>query len=55
MDFRTFYIKITEEDRKELLDRLSRIAKQYYAKAIPAKEDNCFFCQYKTACERVGE
>lgn len=54
VDFRTFYIKITEEDRKELLDRLSRIAKQYYAKEIPAKEDNCFFCQYKTACERVG-
>lgn len=55
VDFRTFYIKITEEDRKELLDRLSRIAEQYYAKEIPAKEDNCFFCQYKTACERVGE
>lgn len=54
VDFRTFYVKITEEDRKELLDRLSRIAKQYYAKEIPAKEDNCFFCQYKTACERVG-
>lgn len=54
VDFRTFYIKITEEDRKELLDRLSRIAEQYYAKKIPAKEDNCFFCQYKTACERVG-
>lgn len=54
VDFRTFYIKITEEDRKELLDRLSRIAKQYYAKEIPAKEDNCFFCQYKTACERIG-
>lgn len=55
VDFRSFYIKITEEDRKELLDRLSRIAEQYYAKEIPAKEDNCFFCQYKTACERVGD
>lgn len=54
VDFRTFYVKITEEDRKNLLDRLSEIAKQYYAKEIPAKEDNCFFCQYKTACERIG-
>lgn len=55
VDFRTFYIKITEEDRKELLDRLSEIAKQYYNNEIPAKEDKCFFCVYKTVCERVGE
>lgn len=55
IDLRTFYIKITEEDRKELLDRLSEIAKQYYNNEIPAKEDKCFFCVYKTVCERVGE
>lgn len=55
VDFRTFYVKITEEDRKELLDRLSEIAKQYYNNEIPAKEDKCFFCVYKTVCERVGE
>lgn len=55
VDFRTFYIKITEEDRKELLNRLSEIAKQYYNNEIPAKEDKCFFCVYKTVCERVGE
>ena len=54
IDLRTFYIKITEEDRKELLDRLSEIAKQYYNNEIPAKEDKCFFCVYKNACERVG-
>ena len=53
VDLRTFYIKITEEDRIELLDRLSEIAKQYYADKLPAKEDKCFFCVYKTACERA--
>lgn len=53
VDLRTFYIKITEEDRIELLDRLSEIAKQYYANKLPAKEDKCFFCVYKTACKRA--
>lgn len=54
LDLRTFYIKITEEDRKELLDRLSEIAKQYYNSKLPKKEDDkCFFCVYKSECERV--
>lgn len=50
VDLRTFYVKITEEDRQQLLDKLSEVAKQYYAEEVPAKEDKCFFCQYKTAC-----
>lgn len=54
VDFRTFYVKITEEDRIALLDRLSEIAKQYYEGKIPKKEaDKCFFCVYKTACAKV--
>lgn len=56
VDFRTFYVKITEEDRKELLDRLSEIASDYYANKLPEKEsEKCFFCVYKEACERVGD
>lgn len=56
VDLRTFYIKITEEDRQALLDRMSEIAKEYYAESIPAKEeDKCFFCVYKSACKRVDE
>lgn len=56
VDFRTFYVKITEEDRIALLDRLSEIAKQYYEGKIPPKEqDKCFFCVYKTACEGIGK
>lgn len=54
VDFRTFYVKITEEDRAALLDRLSEIAKQYYEGDTPKKEaDKCFFCVYKTACAKV--
>lgn len=55
IDLRTFYIKITEEDRKNLLDRLSTIAKQFYNNEVPEKEDKCFFCVYKNVCEKVGE
>lgn len=55
VDFRTFYIKITEQDRLELLDRLSEVAKAYYEGTVPPKEDKCFFCVYKTACGKVGE
>lgn len=56
VDFRTFYVKITEEDRKNLLDRLSEIASDYYANKLPEKEsEKCFFCVYKEACERVGD
>lgn len=55
VDFRTFYVKITEEDRQNLLNRLSKIASAYYKKHIPEKEpEKCFFCVYKEACERVG-
>lgn len=56
VDFRTFYVKITEEDGKNLLDRLSEIASDYYANKLPEKEsEKCFFCVYKEACERVGD
>lgn len=56
VDLRTFYVKITEEDRIALLDRLSDIALDYYMNYVPEKEeDKCFFCQYKTVCEKVGE
>ena len=55
VDFRTFYVKVTEEDRQELLDKFAEVAKDFYDKKLPAKEDKCFFCVYKEACERAGE
>lgn len=55
-DIRTFYFKVEEEDRQNLLDRLSNIAKQYYADTLPVKEEGkCLFCPYKAVCEQRGE
>lgn len=55
VDFRTFYIKVTEEDRQALLDKFAKVATQFYKKELPAKEDKCFFCVYKSKCEKAGE
>lgn len=55
VDFRTFYVKVTEEDRQELLDKFSEVAKDFYDNKLPSKEDKCFFCVYREACERAGE
>lgn len=55
VDFRTFYVKVTEEDRKQLLDKFSETAKAFYEGEQLPKEDKCFFCVYKTACEKMGE
>ncbi|GAA0121455.1 hypothetical protein UT300018_07710 [Clostridium faecium] len=41
VDLRTFYIKVTEADRLALLDRFSEIAKQFYNKQLPGKEEKC--------------
>ena len=52
-DFRTFYHKITAEDKKQLLDRFSMIAKSFYENELPPKEESkCLFCQYKTICAK---
>lgn len=53
-DLRTFYHKVTEEDRQELLDKWADVAKRVYEKNIPAPDkEKCIFCPYKTACEGV--
>lgn len=55
-DIRTFYVKVTEQDRQALLDKYAEIAKQYYEGKTPKKEqDKCFFCVYKNICQEVGE
>lgn len=55
-DIRTFYLKVTEEDRQALLSRFERVATQFYNNQIPAKEeDKCIFCQFKTLCKKVDE
>ena len=53
-DMRTFYHKVTKEDKVALLDRWAAIAKQYYAESVPGREpDKCFFCPYVSACNGV--
>lgn len=52
-DLRTFYHKITEEDKKALLDRFSMIAELFYSNILPEKEpEKCMFCPYKTICAK---
>lgn len=51
-DLRTFYYKVTNEDRQELLDKWAETAKYFYLNKIPEREtDKCIFCPYKTVCE----
>ena len=55
-DLRTFYHKVTEADKVELLEKLKRVADMYYSEVVPPKnESKCLFCQYKTACGKVGD
>lgn len=51
-DLRTFYHRVTEEDRQELLDKWAETAKAKYNNELPERElDKCIFCPYKTVCE----
>lgn len=53
-DIRTFYHKVTEEDKLELLSRFKRVATNFYNDQVPEGEkDKCIFCQYKTLCESM--
>lgn len=50
-DLRTFYHKISEEDKQALLDRFSEVANMIYNNILPDKEpQKCMFCPYKTIC-----
>lgn len=50
-DFRTFYYKVTDEDRQELLNKLANVAKSVKENLVPAADfDKCLFCPYKTIC-----
>jgi len=54
LDFRTFYYKVSEQDRQALLDKWARVAKQVQEITPPDREpDKCIFCPFKTVCEEV--
>lgn len=55
-DFRTFYLKVTEEDRVALLDKFAEVTKSVQANGAPERAvDKCLFCQYKSTCNEIEE
>jgi hypothetical protein len=55
-DFKVFHIKITEEMKTELLDKLARVAKAVRTKTLPAREpDKEFFSKYKALNEALEQ
>ncbi|WMU08139.1 hypothetical protein vBCtySFA70_00035 [Clostridium phage vB_CtyS-FA70] len=56
-DIRTFYHKVTEEERIALLDRFAEVTKYIEDnKEIPPREDDkCLFCPYKYLCNAKKE
>lgn len=52
-DIRTFYHKVTDEDKQALLDKFADVTRKFRANELPDKElDKCFFCQYRSHCEK---
>ena len=55
-DLRTFYHRVTEEDRQALLDKFADVVTAVEDKKLPPKEeDKCMFCQYKHLCIKEVE
>lgn len=54
-DFKVFYHKVTERDRKKLLDKWARVAENIADGEI-SKPDikKCLFCPFKEVCDEVG-
>lgn len=51
LDIRTFYHRVTEADRIELLDKFADVVKALDKKEKPQMEmDKCMFCPYKHLC-----
>jgi CRISPR/Cas system-associated exonuclease Cas4 (RecB family) len=54
-DFKVFYVKVTERDKKRLLDKWARVAENIetgeISKPNPSK---CMFCPFKGICGEVG-
>ncbi len=50
-DIRTFYIKVTDKDREELLDKFARVATSVESDVLrPQEPTKCLFCEFKNAC-----
>lgn len=54
-DFKVFYHKVTEKDRKRLLDKWARVADNVETGEVSRADlKKCTFCQFKNICDKVG-
>lgn len=52
-DIRAFYVKVTEAERVELLDKYARVASSVQSdELLPMELNKCLFCEYKGVCGR---
>lgn len=50
-DIRTFYVKVKEQEKVELLDKLARVTEAVQRDELrPCQPDKCMFCEYKNIC-----
>ena len=55
-DIRTFYHKVTDEDRMMLLDKFAEVTKMVRNEQIPeGDKSKCIFCEYKSVCRSMGD
>ncbi|MGF9741637.1 PD-(D/E)XK nuclease family protein [Priestia megaterium] len=53
-DFKVFYLKITDKDRKALLDKFAAIAVNLQDGEVSSPNfSKCMFCQYKSRCNEA--
>jgi CRISPR/Cas system-associated exonuclease Cas4 (RecB family) len=50
-DIKPFYVKVTEEQKQQLLDKLARVTEMVQNGELPERDTSkCMFCPYKTIC-----
>lgn len=55
-DIRTFYHRVDEKEKEQLLDKFAEVAKAVGDKEVPEMEiDKCIFCPYQYKCEKEKE
>lgn len=54
-DLRCFYIRVTEQEREDLISKWARVAEQCYNGEIPDGDfTKCIFCPFKSRCHGVA-
>lgn len=55
IDIRSFYYKVSDEDREMLLDKFASVVQAAQKQELPmARIDKCLFCPYKHVCPDSG-